>query len=97
MRNEGDYERYAFVCPNCFAKEAEKMGIVPTAWILSEEELPSETPNQHVHQYTIPVEWAYFSKDPEAFITAREEGVLLPFDGKCVTILRCACGEEISR
>lgn len=36
-------ERYQFVCPNCFIKEAEAIGINPTGWELKEEQPQSET------------------------------------------------------
>lgn len=30
-------EKYAFVCMDCFANEAEEAGIKPTAWVLDHE------------------------------------------------------------
>lgn len=43
MRLQG-YDKYQFVCLNCFAKEAESIGIKSTAWKLTMEET-AHTPN----------------------------------------------------
>lgn len=33
----GEVEKYNFVCMDCFAREAEEQGIIPTAWRLTPE------------------------------------------------------------
>lgn len=39
MRNADGSDRYPFICPTCFAMEAELRGIRPTAWKLTTEQL----------------------------------------------------------
>lgn len=37
MRDPDEGDKYQFICPRCFAFEAEAVGITPTAWVLQVE------------------------------------------------------------
>ena len=53
--------------------------------------------NTHQHQYIIPVEWAY---EYTEWSTPVKNGTSHFGDGitaKKVTVLRCTCGEEVTR
>jgi hypothetical protein len=63
MRDPDGADKYAFVCMNCFAKEAEKKGIKPTAWRLGTERITAEATDVQLSSgvranHTVPSELA---------------------------------------
>jgi hypothetical protein len=71
IRREDGTDRWQFLCPSCFANLAERMGIVPTAWMLTTEEAHKQEVEEARRELAIQVSKALFRNGIELNVASK--------------------------